>query len=277
MDKPAGPTSHDVVARVRRALGTRVVGHTGTLDPFATGLLVILVGRVTRLARFIERHPKQYLAEAVFGVSTDTDDRDGEVIGRTAVETWPTREAMERELAGFRGVSLQRPPAYSARKVEGQRAYALARKGRQVDLPSREIEVLDTGVDDWTPPVLCFRVLVLAGTYVRALARDLGERLGTGAHLGALRRERIGPFRVDQALSLDEVSEGCALLTPRELLAGLAEVELAEQEAKAVRHGRPIQRAGAEGEAMMTRDGQVLAVGEGREGAWHPRVVLESA
>lgn len=274
-----GLTSHDVVARLRKTLGTRAVGHAGTLDPFATGLLVILVGRATRLARFVERHPKRYLAEAVLGVATATDDRDGAEIRRVemAAGEWPDRETVAARLAGFLGRSLQRPPAFSARKVEGRRAYALARKGEPVELEARTIEVFTAELLDWTPPVLRFRVEVSAGTYVRALARDLGDRLGIGGHLRSLRREAVGPFRVEQAVALDAVEPGTALLSARELLAGFLEVPLAGDEAVAVGHGRRIEREGSEGEAVLLLEGRAVAVAEAVPGGWHPRVVLEPA
>ncbi|MFZ5624686.1 MAG: tRNA pseudouridine(55) synthase TruB, partial [Gemmatimonadota bacterium] len=213
IDKPAGITSHDVVVRVRRVLGERSVGHTGTLDPFATGLLVVLVGRATRLARFVERRSKTYLATARLGVRTDTDDATGRVIddaGRAPGTV--SRDEVAAALAALTGTCAQRPPAYSAKKVQGERSYRLARRGAAPELAAVEVTVERLELAAFDPPHVTFRAVVSAGTYVRAIGRDLGERLGTGAHLTALRREAIGDLRVEDAVPLDALSPGTPLL-----------------------------------------------------------------
>ena len=276
MDKPAGVTSHDVVARVRRALGTRAVGHTGTLDPFATGLLVVLVGRATRLARFVESQPKTYLADAVLGTRTDTDDRTGAVVGPVA-ECSAIAEAVVREaLAGLAGTRRQRPPSYSAKHVAGERSYRLARRGEAVALPEVDIAVHALELVAWRPPQLRFRATVSAGTYVRALARDLGERLGVGAHLAELRREAIGPLRVEDAVPLDRVSRG-AVRPARSVLEHLPAVDLDERARADVLHGRPVAaaggRAGGEDVALVA-GGELIAVARRVDGWLRPAVVL---
>ncbi len=266
-----------MVAQVRRALGVRQVGHAGTLDPFATGLLVVLVGRATRLARFVEAGRKGYLATAVLGVVTDTDDRDGEVRRTVAPPAWPDRARVADALAALVGTHPQVPPAYSARRVAGRRGYELARRGEEVALPAREVTVHRMELVAWEAPRLTFRTEVSPGTYVRALARDLGESLGTGAHLDALRREWIGAHRVEDAIAPETVGHGTALLAPLDLVPDLPRVDVSPAEAEAVGHGRPVARFGARGEAALVHDGRLLAVAEGGEDGWQPRVVLEAA
>jgi len=266
-----------VVVRVRRALGTRSAGHAGTLDPFATGLLVVLLGRATRLARFVEQQDKTYWGEAVLGVRTDTDDGTGAVLAETVPQAWPDRGEVERALRSLCGAQLQRPPAYSARRVAGQRGYRLARAGKPVDLPATPVTVSSFDLLSWVPPVVVFRAVVSAGTYVRALARDLGERLGTGAHLRALRRERIGGLTVEEAVPLEQLGPDTPVLPPLQVLRHLVQVPLGDADQALVRHGRPVTDSGAAGFGAMVADGRLVAVAEGVEGQWQPRVVLEPA
>lgn len=255
------------------------MGHAGTLDPFATGLLVVLVGRATRLARFVERQPKGYLAEAVLGVTTDTDDLTGAVVAHREPGSWPAQGEMELLLARFTGTSLQRPPAYSARKVGGRRGYQLARAGQEVALQPTPVTVFGLELLSWEPPVLRFRAAVSAGTYVRALARDLGEALGCGAHLRALRREWIGGLRVEDAVPLEALGVDAPLLSPLELLANLPRVELDPEDAGRVSHGRPVpaEAGGGPGAVALVAAGRLVAVAEPVDGWWQPRVVLEPA
>jgi tRNA pseudouridine55 synthase len=277
VDKPAGPTSHDVVARARRAFGIRAVGHAGTLDPFATGLLVLVLGSATRLARFVEAEPKTYLATALLGVRTATDDATGEVVARREPDAWPPRNAVEQALGRLVGTQLQRPPVYSAKLVGGQRSYRLARKGAEVALEPVEITVHGIGLTDYQPPLVSFRATVSSGTYVRALGRDLGEALGLGAHLTSLRREAIGPFHVARAVTLDRLDGGAPIIPPETLVAGLPRVELGEDEVAAVTHGRMVHREGTtDGEAALLADGQLLAVARAVPGGWHPSVVIRA-
>jgi tRNA pseudouridine55 synthase len=277
VDKPAGPTSHDVVQRVRRVLATRAVGHTGTLDPFATGLLVVLVGRATRLARFVEAEAKQYLATARLGVATETDDVTGAPLGPASEVGQLDRGALRDALAAFVGPQTQRPPRYSAKHVDGVRSYRLARRGQGVDPAEVRVTVYRAELVEWSAPEVTFRVTVSSGTYVRAIARDLGQRLGVGGHLTALRREAIGTLSVADAFPLDQLTPA-ALLPVRAVLRHLPEVELDERAREAVRHGRAVPAAeGPEGHVALLHAGEVVAVAQGAGGWLRPAVVLASA
>lgn len=280
MDKPAGPTSHDVVARVRKVYGIRAVGHTGTLDPFATGLLVLLLGRATRLARFVEQQPKRYLATARLGVATTTDDLTGEGLGDTAADgsaAPPSRAEIEQALTGFLGPQRQRPPAFSAKRTGGERSYQKARRGETVVLPEVDIVVHAMELVEYAFPVVRFRATVSAGTYVRALARDLGERLGTGAHLTALRREAIGEISVLQSTPLAALDAGVPVLPPLAVLGHLPRVAVTDDQARALAHGRVASASGPGGAvAVAVAPGErLVAVGTCRDGGFHPSVVLE--
>ena len=275
MDKPAGLTSHDAVQRVRRALRSRQVGHTGTLDPFATGLLVVLVGRATRLARFVESEAKTYLATARLGVRTDTDDLTGKVLEERPVGEL-TGERLEEALLGFLGEQAQRPPAYSAKHVGGERSYRLARRGAGFELPPVRVTVHRIELVHWAPPAVTFRAVVSAGTYLRAIGRDLGERLGTGGHLSALRRESIGRLRVEDALALDAVGPE-ALLPPARVLGHLPAVELDPAAKADVVHGRAVDDAGAgerRGPVALVSGDELVAVARQEQGRLQPTVVL---
>ena len=274
MDKPAGPTSHDVVQRVRRLLQTRAVGHTGTLDPFATGLLVVLVGRATRLARFVEAQAKTYLAVARLGIATDTDDRTGTPLGPPADTSAVTEPVVRAALAALLGEQRQRPPRYSAKHVEGERSYRRARRGEAVDPAETVVTVHAIELVGFAPPELSFRATVSAGTYVRALARDLGERLGVGAHLTALRREAIGPLRVEDAVPLERLTPD-ALHPPRAVLGHLPAMELDAPARVAVSHGRAVPaEAGATGDVALVHEGELVAVARVEDGWLRPSVVL---
>ena len=263
--------------RVRRAYGTRAVGHTGTLDPFATGLLVALVGRATRLARFVEGQAKTYLAEARLGLATDTDDLTGAPLG-AARPVDVTEQAVHDALDRFRGAGWQRPPAFSAKHVAGARSYQLARRGQAVELPPVAIEVLSVELVEFAAGAVHFRVVVSAGTYVRAMARDLGEALGTGAHLTALRRERIGVLDVSDAVPLDRLGPATPLLPPEAVLPGLPRHELADEDAAAIRHGRQIAETSVgTGPVALMHGGALLAIGDPADGMIQPRVVLEGS
>ncbi len=215
--KPAGPTSHDVVALVRRLAATRRVGHGGTLDPFASGVLPLFLGGATRLVEYHLADDKSYRATVCFGATSTTDDLDGEL---TPVEAAaPARGDIEAVLVGFLGPQLQQPPAYSAIQVGGRRAYAMARAGESVDLPSRRVEIKALDLLEWDDrdperPIAVVDVTCSAGTYVRALARDLGARLGSGAYLGALVRTASGPFTLEAATSLDSIRDAAAASGP---------------------------------------------------------------
>jgi tRNA pseudouridine55 synthase len=215
--KPAGPTSHDVVALVRRLTVTRRIGHGGTLDPFASGVLPLFLGGATRLVEYHLGDDKTYRATVCFGASSTTDDLDGELT--PADGPAPTREALEAAIPSFLGPQQQRPPAYSAIQVGGRRAYAMARAGETVELASRDVEIKRLELLEWDAtdpdrPIAIVDVTCSAGTYVRALARDLGARLGSAAYLGALARTASGPFTLEAARSLDQIRDAAAAAGP---------------------------------------------------------------
>jgi tRNA pseudouridine55 synthase len=267
-----------VVAVVRRQLGLRAVGHAGTLDPFATGLLVVLVGRATRLARFAEAARKQYAAEVRFGVATDTDDSTGSVIADREPTRWPTVGEMEAVLSRFVGRHPQRPPAYSAKHVAGRRSHQLAREGRPVELPAVMVDVHAITNTAWTPPVLRLQATVGKGTYLRALARDIGEAIGVPAHCSALRREAVGSFKVTEAIAPDEVRPG-AVRSALAMVPDLMRVPLDAAARRDVGFGRSIARedGSEQSVALVGSDGALVAVAEARGERWQPVVVLEPA
>ncbi|HXG44364.1 MAG TPA: tRNA pseudouridine(55) synthase TruB [Gemmatimonadales bacterium] len=287
MDKPAGCTSHDVVALARRRYRLRAVGHTGTLDPFATGLLVLLFGPATRLARFVESAPKTYRATARLGVCTSTDDLTGEVVAGGAAAPAPDEAAVREALRALAGVQRQRPPVYSAKRVAGERSYRRARRGEAVELPEVEVVVHRISLIGYRFPDLEFRCTVSAGTYVRALARDLGERLGTGAHLTALRREAIGALRVEEAIGLDRLGPETPLGSPLAVLPHLPRVEVGEDAARALGFGRAVERpepglvpapdgaSPASRAVAVLRGERLVAICEARGAILQPVVVLE--
>jgi tRNA pseudouridine55 synthase len=266
---------------VRRTLGIRAVGHTGTLDPFATGLLVLLLGRATRLARFVEVQPKQYLATARLGSQTSTDDLTGQVVRSAAVAESISEQRLREELARLCGTQLQLPPQYSAKQVGGERSYRKARRGETVDLAPIEITVHRIELIQYRPPDLTFRALVSAGTYLRAIARDLGIHLGVGAHLTTLRREAIGSLSVSEAVSLDQITPA-AVLPPHAVLRDLPSIDLDEIGRRAVMHGRPVADSGAAGPrgsgaaVALVATGELIGVAEAVDGWLRPRVVLET-
>jgi tRNA pseudouridine55 synthase len=261
------------------------VGHTGTLDPFATGLLVVLVGRATRLARFVEQQAKTYLATAHLGVTTTTDDLHGAPIEGEADGSGarPERAEVEAALAGFLGAQRQRPPAFSAKRVDGERSYAKARRGELLDLAEVEIVVEEIELVAYDFPVLQFRTRVSPGTYIRAIARDLGVRLGTGAHLTALRREAIGALRVEAATPLDQVGPATPLQSPLAAVAHLPRIAVTAAEVKTLGYGQAVRTTELAGVAeeqpvLAVADAdRLVAIGRVREQWFHPEVVLEAA
>jgi tRNA pseudouridine55 synthase len=242
VDKPRGPTSHDVVDRVRRALRTRRVGHTGTLDPFATGVLAVCVGRATRLARFLSGGEKEYVASVRLGFATTTDDLTGEPLGPPSsveVEAVTLAAALDALVGTFDQV----PPAFSAKHVGGRRLYELARRGESVPRAAARVTVHAVRLLSREGDTLEIAVCCSAGTYVRALARDLGERLGTGAHLTALRRTRSGSFDLSQAVSADDLAGAADRMIPLAgLLLDLPAVRVGETGRRLVGHGRELGR-----------------------------------
>ena len=292
--KPAGPTSHDVVALVRRLAATKRVGHGGTLDPFASGVLPIFLGRATRIVEYHLGDRKGYRATVCFGASSTTDDLEGELTPSDGAA--PSREIVEAALDRFRGPLSQRPPAYSAIKVAGRRAYAMARAGESVELASREVTIHRLDLLEWDGidperPIAILDVECSAGTYIRALARDLGESVGSAAYLGALSRTASGPFRLDEAIPLERVREAAAegaealhsLLRPIDAgLESLPELVLADDEVTAISRGQFIRAAlppSDPGAPIRVRDaaGRLVAIATVRDGRLAPDKVLVDA
>lgn len=282
VDKPAGVSSHDVVGAARRALGERRIGHAGTLDPFATGLLVLLVGRATRLLPHLPGDPKVYEAVIRFGSETDTEDLQGEV---TLTAPLPSREAFMGALPALCGTILQVPPAYSAKRIDGKRAYAMARAGEVVELKPVTVrvdrwEVLGLVMHDGLVAEATVRITCGGGTYVRSLARDLARNCGSAAHLVALRRTASGPFGVADAVTLEDLRE--RTVTPRpaiDALPGFPRQALAAEELARLVRGIdvPATVAGAWGALVHGESGVLVALAERREDRWQPRVVMREA
>jgi tRNA pseudouridine55 synthase len=276
VDKPAGITSHDAVGVVRRITGERRVGHTGTLDPFATGLLVVLVGRGTRLMPYVDGEPKVYDADIRFGTETTTDDLTGE---HTREAPLPTDEAIAEAVARLTGAIEQVPPAFSAKQVGGRRAYVAARRGEALELPPSPVVVHQWDMRARHEQRLTVRITCSGGTYVRALARDLGRLAGSAAHLGALRRLGSGPFSVDQAMTLDALALPGARLRPlREAIPTLPVRRLDAAELGRVVHGNPIP-ARSEGDRVGLLDDQdtLIAVAVRAGDELRPALVLRDA
>lgn len=244
VDKPAGPTSHDVVADARRALGTKRIGHTGTLDPFASGLLVLCVGRATRLVEYLAAFRKSYEAEVRLGGTTATLDTESPVLHeRTGWETL-TADDIRAALTAMLGPQEQIPPIYSAKKVRGEAAHRRVRRGETVELAPVAVEIHEFELLELRLPLLRVRVTASTGTYIRAMARDLGEALEVGAHLTALRRTRIGPFGVDEALAKDDLPDPAAVaaawIPPLGALPHLPRLDLDPDEATRLQAGRAV-------------------------------------
>jgi len=248
VDKPEGPTSHDVVDRARRALGERRVGHTGTLDPFATGVLPLCLGRATRLARFLSGGEKVYRARVRLGFATTTDDLTGDPLSAPRPVDLPP-SALEAGLAAFVGTFDQVPPAFSARHAGGRRLYELARRGEAAPRAATPVTVHGLDLVSRDGDRLELEVRCSAGTYVRAIARDLGERLGTGGHLVALRRTRSGGFDLSRAVPGDRLSASAAasVVPMAELLPEVPSVRVGERGRALVSHGRDLGPDDVEG------------------------------
>lgn len=280
VDKPAGVTSHDVVNAARRALGERRIGHAGTLDPFATGLLVLLVGRATRLLPYVSGDPKVYEATVRFGAETDTEDLHGAVV-RTADS--PAEREVRSALPHLTGVLDQTPPAYSAKRVGGRRAYALARAGEDVALAPTPVRVDAWEVLAWrdatpdTPAELDARITCGPGTYIRSLARDLGRLVDSAAHLSALRRARSGAFDVADAVPLDALRAGAADLRPaRDAVPDYPPQALDAADLRRVFAGNPVAATvlGERAALLDAASNRLVAVAERAGDRWQPRVVL---
>ena len=302
LDKPSGPTSHDMVNLVRRGTGEKRAGHAGTLDPLATGVLVVCLGAATRLSEYLIGEDKRYRAVARLGVATATFDSQGEVTATADLPPGLDREAIERALAGFRGQIMQAPPAFSAIKRGGRKAYELARRGEAVTIEPRGVTIYDLRLEDWQPPDLVLDVHCSAGTYIRSLAHDLGQTLGCGAHLRALRRTAAGCFTLEQAVTVDDLQSAFAsgawtryLRPPQSALPEWPVMRVERAAADRLAHGNALsdgdwrlddsegRAGGSTGTSEIARralalgpEGTLLAVLERdeAEGAWKPRKVL---
>lgn len=274
VDKPAGITSHDVVSVARRALGERRIGHAGTLDPFATGLLVLLTGRATRVLPYVDGEPKEYEATIRWGAETDTDDATGQITRESSHV--PTREEIDAAVAALTGRIEQVPPSYSAKQVGGRRAHAAARRGAPLTLAPASVIVHGWTIRSHRDEETDVTIVCGGGTYIRALARDLGRALNGAAHLAALRRTRSGPFDVSGASSFADLRDGRATLrSPREAIPSLPEQRVSDEDAAKLARGMRVS-AGVEGDraALVSDAGELLAIAERCGGQWQPRVVL---
>jgi tRNA pseudouridine55 synthase len=284
VDKPIGLTSHDVVQIIRRGTGIRRAGHTGTLDPRASGVLVILVGPAVRLSEYVSASDKRYQATIRLGSSTDTYDAEGTVIATRPVEDIDEDKFFDI-LQTFVGEIEQVPPPYSAVKVKGRKAYEMARQGEEVDLEPRIIQVYSLDILEWAPPEVVIDVYCSSGTYVRSLANDLGKALGTGAHLIGLRRTKSGRFTLRDAVPLRRLKESFdagdwykSLIPAADALGDWPMVELDADQVELIRHGHRVPaEAGATGWARgISQQGDLVALLEYDEqaGEWQPRKVF---
>ena len=281
VDKPAGPTSHDVVAKMRKLFNTRKVGHAGTLDPMATGMLVIGIGRATRLLGYFTAHDKEYLGTIRLGIVTTTDDAQGELVAAVSANHISESEILEM-VREFRGPIMQQPSAVSAIKIDGKRAYTRVRDGEEISIPPRsviihDLEILDIRkIPDLNVVDVKVRVICSAGTYIRALARDIGERLEVGGHLTELRRTRSGVF--DSMISLEALQKNPEMIDlATALKTGFQHLELTDEQAsKAVNGVRlPAPDELASGHvALISQEGRAIGLFENSDSVLHPLVVF---
>lgn len=293
IDKPTGSTAHDVVARIRRSVGAKV-GHAGTLDPMATGLLVLGLGGATRLLRFVQIADKEYVATALFGVATDSLDADGAILSREPLPV--TSAEVEAAMERFRGNIMQIPPMVSALRVGGRRLYELAREGKIVEREARSVTIRQLELVDLAPsnyPEVTFRTVCTTGTYIRTLADDLAQALGGHAHLTALRRMRIGSLDISQAVTVEEavrIIEASELdhilVSPSDALSDIPKITVDDTMAAAVRHGRDLpdllvpdaiaegSDEGASPVRITDREGKLIAIYRHDRSTLRPQVVL---
>jgi tRNA pseudouridine55 synthase len=280
VNKPPGLTSHDVVAKVRRTLNLKKVGHAGTLDPMATGVLILCVGAATRLSEYVMQSSKRYQARVHLGVTTDTYDAEG-VVQRGRDATTIRLEDVEHEISAFEGNIEQTPPMYSAIKQGGRKLYKLARAGQTVEREARSVTIERLEIVDWSPPEFTLDVTCSAGTYIRSLAHDLGEVLGVGAHLAGLVRVASGYFTLDNAVALDALlaaDDWPQYLIPiQAALADWPAVQLDAADAEHIKHGRSINNGGEVGKQLALAfmpGGDFIAVLRSELGQWQPEKVF---
>lgn len=272
INKPAGMTSHDVVNRVRRAFGTRQVGHAGTLDPMATGVLVVAIGWATRLLEVVVSDSKGYDAVVELGRITDTDDITGQTL-ETFPEPFPDQAAVESVLTGFRGDILQTPPIYSAIKQQGQPVYKKARSGEVVELAARPVHIYSLEMTRYSPPLLSLRVECGSGTYIRSLARDIGKELGCGATLAGLHRWRSGNWNDSEACDMETMTDN--LLPVETVLRWLPAITVTQDGYTRLLQGLPLPGEREESEALplVVYEQKIIGMLRYKNGAWWPRKV----
>ena len=287
INKPRGWTSHDVVNRARRILQEKQIGHTGTLDPLATGVLVLCIGKATKIVRYLETDDKEYTAEMKLGITTDTQDAEGKVL-ETREYAPPTVGQLHDAMSAFQGNIQQRPPAFSALKVNGVPSYRMARKGTLPEHEKRPVTVHAIRLVEYIDPTVRFTVHCSKGTYVRTLCADIGERLGMGAHLTSLIRTRAGRFRLGQALTLEQIAERTAagqaeqsLITLNAAVSGFPALTVDDSDAKRIAHGNAVSApAGFAPDDLkgpvrvLGDDGRLIALVRPGEGLLMPEVVL---
>jgi tRNA pseudouridine55 synthase len=284
IDKPAGPTSHDMVARTRRVLDVSRIGHLGTLDPLATGVLPLVVGRATRLAQFFRNRDKVYEGRMRLGFATDSYDRTGITVGEVS-DSLPGRAELELILSEFTGNLMQVPPSVSAKKVGGVKAYKLARKNIEVELPASSVQVMEFALLDYDPPYARFRVHCSGGTYVRSLVHDAGRRAGCGAHVDELRRTASGEFLEEQAVTLERLAEmqadnrlGDALVPAEKMLPEIPCYKVPPMLVAAVLTGRDFRTVppmNAPRIKVLSHEGKLIAIADRADmGFFHPSIVL---
>ena len=273
IDKPEGMTSHDVVQAIRKKFKTSKVGHLGTLDPMATGVLPLSIGKATRVAQFISGSPKEYEGEIRFGFATNTYDREG----IPTTEARPFEGNVEAGIRSLTGILEQIPPPFSAKKVGGVASHRLARRNEAVELPPSRVEIEKFEIVRLAPPQMTFRVVCSPGTYIRSLAHDLGRLLGCGAHLTALRRTRSGEFHLQDSVSLDRAAE-TDLIPMDRLLPSMPRIEVFGLDEIKVRHGNPVDAGTvlAPFTRIFNKKGEFIAVASVENGLAHPRLVLTS-
>jgi tRNA pseudouridine55 synthase len=284
VDKPAGWTSHDVVAKSRRILGERSIGHLGTLDPMATGVLPLVLGRMTRLCQFYTSSEKAYEGTIRLGFATDSYDCDGDPVGQPqAVNV--TLEEIQTAVLSFLGLIQQTPPSFSAKKIKGVPAYKLARKKQEVELQPVEVAVKEFAVLGLNGDLVDFRCRVSSGTYVRSLAHELGQKLGVGAHLASLRRTQVAEFAIEQSHSLDEIGEVASqgrieelLVHPRRVLPEIPSVTATDEDIAKIRHGRTVnlpEMSRSRFVKVFAGQAELICIASRVAGTlFHPKVVL---
>lgn len=278
IDKPSGLTSHDVVARIRLISGIRRVGHTGTLDPLATGLLIVCLGRATRLAEYLAGQKKEYLAVIRLGQETNTFDAEGTILAEKPVNV--SKSQLLATLDQFKGKIKQIPPMYSAVKIDGQPLYRRARQGKVIDRPAREVTIFELDLRSWQSPDVQIRLVCSSGTYIRVIAHDLGQSLGCGAYLMGLRRTAVGNHRVDTAIPLEDLQKPDwqdHLQASDVAVSHLPGVVLAEKEAVSLYHGQRIPHHSQSIEPLVRaydENGRFIGVLSGDEQYWSAKKIL---